>query len=78
MRLNFSGSDEDEIREGIRRIGKVVGEQVGLYQTITGEHRLPAGPTGESAAGLGLGDPAADELSDAADVLPLRRRREEG
>ena len=44
MRLNFSGSDEDEIREGIRRIGKVVGEQVGLYQTITGEHKLPAGP----------------------------------
>ena len=39
MRLNFSGSDEDEIREGIRRIGKVVGEQVGLYQTITGEHK---------------------------------------
>jgi hypothetical protein len=27
MRLNFSGSDEDAIREGIRRIGEVVTEQ---------------------------------------------------
>src|SRR5881392_3896079 len=34
MRLNFSGSDAEEIREGIRRIGAVVGEQVGLYETI--------------------------------------------
>ena len=42
MRLNFSGSDEDEIREGIRRIGKVVGEQVGLYETITGRAHIPA------------------------------------
>ncbi len=40
MRLNFSGSDEDAIREGIRRIGEVVTEQVQLYGTLTGE--LPA------------------------------------
>jgi 2-aminoadipate transaminase len=37
MRLNFSGSDEDTIREGVRRIGEVVGEQVALYGTLTGE-----------------------------------------
>ena len=37
MRLNFSGSDEDAIREGIRRIGEVVTEQVQLYGTLTGE-----------------------------------------
>jgi 2-aminoadipate transaminase len=36
MRLNFSGVNEDEIREGIRRIGKVVAEQVALYGTLTG------------------------------------------
>ena len=35
MRLNFSGVGEDEIREGIRRIGKVIGEQVELYETLT-------------------------------------------
>src|SRR5262249_62050374 len=42
MRLNFSASPEDELREAIRRIGGVVDEQVALYETITGEHR--AGP----------------------------------
>jgi 2-aminoadipate transaminase len=36
MRLNFSGVSEDEIREGVRRIGKVVREQVGMYSTLTG------------------------------------------
>src|ERR671910_1351130 len=29
MRLNFSGSTEDRLREGVRRIGAVVAEQVG-------------------------------------------------
>jgi 2-aminoadipate transaminase len=62
MRLNFSGSGEDEIREGIRRIGKVVGEQVALYETITSEHRLLP-PTGAPEG--------------AADVVPFRPRREE-
>jgi 2-aminoadipate transaminase len=36
MRLNFSGVDERDIREGIRRIGDVIREQVGLYGTLTG------------------------------------------
>src|SRR5690348_6587625 len=37
MRLNFSGVDEDDIREGVRRIGEIVQEQVELYGTLTGE-----------------------------------------
>jgi 2-aminoadipate transaminase len=37
MRLNFSGSGEEEIVEGIRRIGKVIAEQVELYGALTGE-----------------------------------------
>jgi 2-aminoadipate transaminase len=41
MRLNFSGVGEDEIREGVRRIGKVIAEQVELYGTLTGEQRPP-------------------------------------
>jgi 2-aminoadipate transaminase len=36
MRLNFAGVPEEQIREGIRRIGKVVREQVGLFGTLTG------------------------------------------
>ncbi len=58
MRLNFSAQTEDEIREGVRRIGRVIGEQLDLYRTITGEHRIP---------------PAAPEAGPAGDVLPLRR-----
>jgi 2-aminoadipate transaminase len=41
MRLNFSGVSADEIREGVRRIGEVIAEQVELYGTLTGEHRVP-------------------------------------
>jgi 2-aminoadipate transaminase len=40
MRLNFSGVGEADIREGIRRIGEVVREQVELYGTLTGSHRV--------------------------------------
>jgi 2-aminoadipate transaminase len=48
MRLNFSGSDEESIREGIRRIGEVVTEQVELYGTLTGKESVaPAAPAGE-------------------------------
>ena len=65
MRLNFSGVDDDDIREGVRRIGKVVREQVGLYGTLTGVQppQRPAEPTPAPP------DPAL------ADVLELPRRR---
>jgi 2-aminoadipate transaminase len=66
MRLNFSGSDEAAIREGVRRIGKVVAEQVGLYGTLTG-----ATPASSAAA------PSADahDADGLAEVLELPRRR---
>jgi 2-aminoadipate transaminase len=57
MRLNFSGADEDEIREGIRRIGEVVREQVALYGTLTGAAQLPAK--------TGARPPAAERLATA-------------
>ena len=41
MRLNFSGVSDDEIREGIRRIGAVIAEQVALYGTLTGAEPAP-------------------------------------
>ena len=64
MRLNFSASDDESIREGIRRIGKVVREQVALYGTLTGRpaaRPAPAQPR-QSAPG-------------EAEVVPLRRRK---
>ncbi len=66
MRLNFSGVDEDSIREGIRRIGKVIRTQVAMYGTLTGVRATPA-PADEAAA------PPAPKPS-LADVVELPRR----
>jgi 2-aminoadipate transaminase len=78
MRLNFSGSDESEIREGVRRIGHVVTEQVALYETITTEHTIPPStrPAGNPAAPGRVAEEAAG--SDSAEVLPLLRREQDG
>ena len=62
MRLNFSGVGEAEIREGIRRIGKVIAEQVELYGALTGEP-----PAQARSAEPGGGD-----------VLPFRKTGEAG
>ena len=64
MRLNFSASDEDEIREGVKRIGRVVKEQVDLYGTITRESPVASRQSSERETG--------------GDVVPMRRRRDEG
>ena len=63
MRLNFSGVKEDEIREGIRRIGGVIQEQLSLYSTLTGQ------PRAEPAPAEADGPPPAD-------VVDLRARGE--
>ena len=60
MRLNFSASDEEELQEGIRRIGGVVSEQVALYETITGEHRAEPEPEDDEPGG---------------DVVPMPKRK---
>jgi 2-aminoadipate transaminase len=78
MRLNFSGVNEDEIREGVRRLGEIVCEQVALYSTLTG---LPY--NGASAAGAPNATPRpAPEaptpeagLGELAEVLRLPRKR---
>jgi 2-aminoadipate transaminase len=67
MRLNFSGSGEDAIREGIRRIGEVVTEQVQLYGTLTGELE---------AVELPPEAPPEEPLPGGADVLKLPDRAE--
>jgi 2-aminoadipate transaminase len=50
MRLNFSGVSDADIREGVRRIGKVVREQLDLYSALTG--RRPAPPASENVVEL--------------------------
>jgi 2-aminoadipate transaminase len=44
MRLNFSGVSDADIREGVRRIGEIVREQVALYSTLTGSVPPPEAP----------------------------------
>jgi 2-aminoadipate transaminase len=64
MRLNFSGVTEDEIREGVRRIGEIVREQVALFSTLTGAE--PARPAAQPAR------------EDRPNVVPMPRRRAGG
>jgi 2-aminoadipate transaminase len=78
MRLNFSGVGEDEIREGIRRLGEVVREQVALYGTLTGTApRTTArrAPEPEPPATEPATEPDPPAAHDApGKVLPLRRK----
>ncbi len=64
MRLNFAGLTEEEIREGIRRIGRSMGADTGLLSTLTGSPpvRQPAKKQAPAPPGL-------------ADVVELPRRR---
>jgi 2-aminoadipate transaminase len=69
MRLNFSGVGVSDIREGIRRIGEVVAEQVRLYGTLTGLQRpRPKPQPGEQRA------PDASSGGELARVLHLPRK----
>ena len=67
MRLNFAGVSEDDLHEGVRRIGKVVSEQVRLYSTLTGAE--PAPPRHATGTSPQPGDDAP-----GARIVPLRRR----
>ena len=76
MRLNFSGVGEDDIREGIRRIGEVVREQVELYGTLTGTASQPTPRRDPVRADPVLAEPVApDSPVETAHILPLRRKR---
>jgi 2-aminoadipate transaminase len=66
MRLNFSAAGENELREGIRRIGEVIKEQVALYGTLTGKEEPPAEVT-----------PAEPEERRGADVVQMPPRPRE-
>ncbi len=69
MRLNFSGVDEDNIREGIRRIGEIVSEQVALYSTLTGALRSSRGAGAPPVSAPATPDP------ELAKVLRLPAKR---
>jgi 2-aminoadipate transaminase len=73
MRLNFAGVADEDIRQGVRRIGEALGGQAGLFGALSG-----SSPTSATGA-----DPAAPEPQTAqdpglADVLQLPRRHDDG
>jgi 2-aminoadipate transaminase len=83
MRLNFSGVTEDEIREGVRRIGEVVREQVAMYGTLTGARParaepartpVPRVPTARASSDRRPAPEAAD--ADLAQILRLPAKRQ--
>ncbi len=65
MRLNFSAVGEADIREGIRRIGKVIAEQMALYGTLTGSQ--PAAKLERQP------EPAVEEAGGRVVPMPSRR-----
>jgi 2-aminoadipate transaminase len=73
MRLNFAGVADEDIRQGVRRIGEALGGQAGLFGALSGSsHTIAAGA-----------DPSAPEPQTAqdpglADVLQLPRRHDDG
>jgi 2-aminoadipate transaminase len=75
MRLNFSGVPEDQIREGIRRIGEVIREQVAMYGTLTGAAPAPT-VTSDAAPTAAVADGEPNEQ--LARVVPLQQRTHSG
>ncbi|HVX31921.1 MAG TPA: PLP-dependent aminotransferase family protein [Solirubrobacterales bacterium] len=68
MRLNFSGVTDAEIREGIERIGRVIREQVELYEALA--------PGSGAASAAAPPEPEADDApaeEGASNVVPLRK-----
>jgi 2-aminoadipate transaminase len=70
MRLNFAGMREEEIREGVRRIGRAIRQQLGLLGSLTGRG-APGSRAGEPPA------PSPEPESPLADVVALPRRTDE-
>ncbi len=75
MRLNFSGVGVDDIREGLKRLGEIVREQVELYGTLTGTASKPAPRRHPVRADPVRADPPPRAANEAANVLQLRRKR---
>ncbi len=67
LRLNYSGARADDLREGVRRIGEAIKEQVALYGTLTGE--MPA---------VRIEQQRAEKPDDGGRVVEMPRRPSRG
>jgi 2-aminoadipate transaminase len=73
MRLNFAGVADEDIRQGVRRIGEALGGQAGLFGALSG-----SSPTGAAGADLSPPEPQGEQDPGLADVLHLPRRHDDG
>jgi 2-aminoadipate transaminase len=71
MRLNFAGVPDEDIREGIRRIGRIMGGDTGLLGSLMGASATSSGAT--TPARTKQVD-EGEELSPLADIVALPRR----
>ena len=79
MRLNFAGVADEDIREGIRRIGRTMGGDTGLLGSLMGSPPAVSSPAAAAEAPTAKqDDPTADDLSPLADIVALPRRDAEG
>ena len=75
MRLNFAGVPEQDIREGIRRIGRGVRDQLGLLGTLTGSAAAPSPTSGQQQTAVEEPAAGAEEApGQLADVVKLPRQ----
>jgi len=66
MRLNFAGTPDEDIREGIRRIAGIIDPDTGLLDTLAG--------TASSSPAHDAAEPAASGPEGLADIVALPRR----
>ena len=74
MRLNFAGVPDGDIREGVRRIGRAVREQLGLLGSLSG----PGPATGARAKREDKATARGEPDAGLADVVALPGPREAG
>jgi 2-aminoadipate transaminase len=72
MRLNFAGVADEDIRQGVRRIGEALGGQAGLFGALSGSSPTIVADADPSTPEAPTGDP------ELADVLQLPRRHDDG
>jgi 2-aminoadipate transaminase len=71
MRLNFAGVPDAEIREGVRRIGRAVREQLGLLGSFSGSAPAAGSDAPPRKAELRSTEPGDAPLADVV-ALPFR------
>jgi 2-aminoadipate transaminase len=72
MRLNFAGVADEDIRQGVRRIGEALGGQAGLFGALSGVSPTIAGGAAPSPPA-----PQTEQDPGLADVLQLPRRHDD-